>query len=138
MTKINLFWLWFFWFILISLKMFCGSIIFCGVGWHVVGLNNFFLYSDSAIHFGAYLQLVGLLLDEDNGNYGSIEQATLLLEFSNNYQPRFHSTLELSGLLNTLLKYRVITKNRSRESTLVRVCKHPYPQSKSLCMMTYY
>lgn len=99
-----------------------------------VRLNNVFLYSDSAIHFGAYLQLVGLLVDEDNGNYGNIEQATLLLEFSNNYQPRFHSTLELSGLLNTLLKYRVITKNRSRESTLVRVCKHPYPQSKSLCI----
>lgn len=123
-------------FIFISLKCSVDQLYFVALAC-TVGLNNVFLYSDSAIHFGAYLQLVGLLVDEDNGNYGSIEQATLLLEFSNNYQPRFHSTLELSGLLNTLLKYRVITKNRSRESTLVRVCKHPYPQSKSLCMMTY-
>lgn len=136
MTKINLFWLWFLVYsYFLKNVLWINYILWC---WHVVGLNNLLLYSDSAIHFGAYLQLVGLLLDEDNGNYGSIEQATLLLEFSNNYQPRFHSTLELSGLLNTLLKYRVITKNRSRESTLVRVCKHPYPQSKSLCMMTYY
>lgn len=109
--------------------------------WYLVGFNNCFsfFYSDSAIHFGAYLQLAGLLVDEDDGNYGSIEQADLLLEFSNNYQPRFHSALELSGLLNTLLKYRVITKNRRRESTLVRVCKHPYPQSKSpaVCIVTY-
>ncbi|XP_054261036.1 putative helicase MOV-10 [Macrosteles quadrilineatus] len=85
---------------------------------------------DSAIHFGAYLQLLDALGRHPvDSNVGVISTSQLLDIFTNQYQPQFHTSLVRPNLLNTLIQYQVVRKRNKNEKTnkTVRVVKHPHP-----------
>lgn len=91
-----------------------------------------FLFSDAAIHFGAFLQLKDLLQGTDSA-YGSIERTQLQEQFSIHYQPRYKSCLVLPELLSTLRRFGVVKQTnhkKRRPSSSVFIIKHPDPASE--------